>query len=177
LFSSRLWQTTGCRQFNGFYFNPISIKINVESQTSIDPKDQKFISRVFHNKATAAPFEISKDISKIIDTRYLLDILGPAGLVFFILGIASILKNKNKLGYSHLFITVIILFSALTTIPPKTSFWLMSLSFYSLSFWGISSLSKNKYIPTLLVILILATFWYFAINWQMPMICNEIAFN
>ena len=172
-----MWQTTGCKHFSGFYFNPLSIKINVESQTSLDPPGQKAISRIFHNKLVATPYEVSKSLAQTVDPKFLLDVLGPAGLSFLILSLVEIFKAQRLLGYIHLGTVIAILVFSQTSVSPKIAFWLISLSFYSLSFWGVKTVAKNKYAGFFLMVLIFYSLWYFAINWQMPGVCNEIFFN
>lgn len=174
VFLFRLWQTTGCQHFRGFYFNPLAIKINVESQTNLD--DQRTIAKIFHNKVIVAPIEISKSFAQVIDPKVLLDLLGPAGLVFFMLALAQIAKTKNKLGFVHLTVVLIAAFLSLTAIAPKTAFFALSLSFYSFSLWG-TRFKVSKHLSLILLGLIFLNLWYFAINWQMPSICDEIFFN
>lgn len=178
LFSFRLWQTTGCRQFNGFYFNPISVTINVESQSSIDTAGLRQVTRFFHNKAVAAPLEVSKSFARTLDLRLLLDILGPAGLLFLISGIFEIFRNKHKLGLFHIIVTVVILSFSITSLAtPKSFFVLIALSYYSLSLWGVGPLSKDKRLSLLSIVLIFYSLWYFAVNWQMSQVCNDIFFH
>ncbi|MEX2028032.1 MAG: hypothetical protein WD988_00850 [Candidatus Curtissbacteria bacterium] len=178
LFSFRLWQTTGCRQFNGFYFNPISVKINVESQSSIDTTTERQIIRFFHNKAVTAPYEVSKSFARTLDTRFLLDVLGPAGILFLISGLFEIFRYKRKIGFIHLLTAVaILLFSITAILTPKSFFTLIALSYYSLCLWGVAPLSKDKRIGFVSIVLIFYSLWYFAINWQMSKICNDIFFH
>lgn len=177
LFSFRLWQTTGCRQFNGFYFNPISVTINVESQSSIDTAGFRQVTRFFHNKAVAAPFEVSKSFARTLDPRFLLDVLGPVGLLFLTRALFEIFGNKRSLGYLHILGTVVVLALSLTSLAPKTAFWLIALSYYSLSLWGINPISKDKKLSLLSILLIFYSLWYFAINWQMFQVCNDIFFH
>jgi len=176
LYSFRLWQTTGCLHFAGFYFNPLSIKIDVEQELSLDQPERR-MGRVFHNKVIAAPFAISKSYAKVLDPKFLLDLMGLAGVLLLVLAITRIVETRNKKGFFHITLQAILIFISLTHISPKTAFWLMSLGFYSLSLWGIRSVSKNKLIPFLFIILILLSLWYFAFNWQMRSICDEIFFN
>lgn len=164
--------------FNGFYFNPLSVKINVESQISLDPPSQKAISKIFHNKIVTFPFEVLKSFAKTIDPGFLLGILGPAGFLLLILAPFEIFRGKKrKLGTIHLTLVLAALIFSLGPISPKIAFWVISLSLYTFSFWGISAAVKNKYVSFLFVVLIFYSLWYFAINWQMPTLCNEIFFN
>ncbi|MBI2599054.1 hypothetical protein HYW40_02455 [Candidatus Curtissbacteria bacterium] len=174
VFLFRLWQTTGCQHFRGFYFNPLAIKINVESQRDLD--SQRLVARIFHNKVIVAPIEISKSFAKVIDPQVLLDLLGPAGLVFLILALAQITKTRNRFGFTHLTVVLIAVFFSLTVVSPQTSFFAVALSLYSFSLWGIK-FKVSKYLSLLLIVLIFLNLWYFAINWQMPALCDEIFFN
>ncbi|MDO8487453.1 MAG: hypothetical protein Q7S45_04115 [Candidatus Curtissbacteria bacterium] len=163
--------------FNGFYFNPLSVKINVESQTGLDPSGQKVISKIFHNKIVTFPFEASKSFAKTIDPGFLLEVLGPAGFLLLILSPVEIFRRKRKLGFIHLTVVLAVLIFSLRPISPKIAFWAVSISFYTLSLWGIGAVVKNKYISFFFIVLIFYSLWYFAINWQMPALCNEIFFN
>lgn len=177
MFSFRLWQSSGCKSLNGLFFNPLSVKISVETQTNFDPPDQKLISKFFHNKAIAFPFEFTKSFFKILEPQFLLDILGPAGIILILFAIIETFKNKNKFGFGHLFIVIAAFLISLTSIPPKKDFLMIVLSSYSFSLWGIKPLSLNRLNSFLFVMLIFLTIWFFIINWQMPKICNEIFFN
>src|SRR3972149_11435702 len=75
IFLFRIWQSSGCREFSGFLFNPLSIKINVESQVASDFSLDRNISRFFHNKLTAGIFELTTSFTSTFDSPYLLQIL------------------------------------------------------------------------------------------------------
>gem|GEM_PF-6297292 len=120
---------------------------------------------------------MSKSLVKTIDPRFLQDVLGPAGFLLLILSSVEIFKGRRKLGFIHLSIILSILAFSQTAVSPKITFWLISLSLFSLSLWGIGMVAKNKYTSFFFLILIFYSLWYFAINWQMPTLCNEIFFN
>src|SRR3989344_4368982 len=103
LFSFRIWQTTGCKQFKGFLLNPIDIKIAVESQVLEDRNLQRPISRFFHNKISAGVFEVAKSYTATIDTRFLISFLGPIGLLSVIIAVVKVVKStktRDKLWLS-----------------------------------------------------------------------------
>ena len=56
----RLWQSTGCRRFVSFEFDPLWVKLNVESQVGLDRSAPRDISRFFHNKAATGLYEAPK---------------------------------------------------------------------------------------------------------------------
>ena len=177
IFSFRIWQTTGCRHFSGFQFNPLSIKINVESQTNTDLGLNRNISRFFHNKVSTGLFELTKSYASIYQPRFLLEVLGPLGLILVLFGLLNIFRKKKALGFTHL---TFILFTSLITIfrpGPKISFYILASSWYSFSFWGISHFTKSLLLRTLFIFLAFLTLWYFIFSWQMSRVCNQIFFN
>ncbi len=113
----------------------------------------------------------------MIDPSFLLEVLGPAGFLLLILSPVEIFRSKRKLGFIHLIAVLGVLVLSLRPVSPKIAFWAISLSLYTFSLWGIGAVVKNKYISFLFIILIFYSLWYFAINWQMPALCNEIFFN
>ena len=176
LSSFRLWKTTGCKQFTSFYFNPISVKISVESQRTLDNQSFLAVSRIFHNKLNTTPFELTKAIAQALTPRFLIEILGPLGFMLTILAVLRIIKEKHKRALLHLLL--VISASILAVLPgnPKNFFLIISLTWFSVTFWGLQFFSNtNKLL--LYFFLILLTFWYFNLSWQMPAICNEIFFN
>lgn len=175
VYAFRLWQTSGCKQFVGFYFNPLSIKISVESQVNLDQSMSRQLSRLFHNKVTAGIFEFSKAFSFPFDTKFLMEILGPIGLVLVVLAIFEALKARNLLNFAHLSLPPIFSAISLTSLSPKIVFYLLALTWYSLAFKG--TMSRSRVLVPLFLILIPLTFWYFLFSWQIPTICHEIFFN
>lgn len=173
LFAFRIWQTTGCRQFAGFYFNPISIKINVEEQTGLD--GNKTLARVFHNKITSGVWELSKAYTGTFESRRLLSILGPLGLILVIASAFGMTKVRKLL--THLAIVLASQLILLLSVPPKISYYISALAWYSFAIWGVGILTKTTTRRVVFIALALATFWYFSFDWQMPAICHEIFFN
>ena len=100
LFAFRLWQTTGCLKFSDYHFNSLSIKISVEDHVNTDGTLNRQTARFFHNKLITGIYEYSKSYLKLFEPRFLLDILGPLGLVLVILTIFKI--NNQKFLISHL---------------------------------------------------------------------------
>lgn len=176
LFSLRIWQTTGCQQFSHFRFDPLSVKISVESQVGLD-NTERFISRFFHNKITTGVFEISKSYTLNFDTRFLIEVLGPLGLVLVLLAIYHIFKVKNSLGFIHFSFVLLIPITKILPINSALSYYIFAVNLYGFSLWGLDGNILKKQTLLLVIILIPITLWYFAFSWQMPTICHEIAFN
>src|SRR3990167_727894 len=160
IFLFRIWQSSGCREFSGFLFNPLSIKINVESQVALDFSLNRNISRFFHNKVTVGVFELTKSLISTFDTRFLLEILGPLGLALVIFGLI-------------LLVAIFAIFSK----NPKVSFYVLAFSWYSFAIRGLDYFWLNAKSLMILITLFFLTFWYFTFSWQMPTICKEIFFR
>lgn len=177
LFAFRLWQTTGCRKFVDFRFTSLSVKINVENQVSFDKQLNRNISRIFHNKAQAAIFEITKSYLQTLDPRLILQILGPVGTF---LALVSTLKLAQKSHKAHLIHFGLILLSSLAAIilfNSKVAFYLIAFSWQSFSLWGLYFLKNTKINSVVIFLLILASVWYYALSWQLNSACYEIYFN
>lgn len=177
LFSFRIWQTSGCKHFNSFYFNPLAIKISVESQVNLDGKENRNLSRFFHNKVTAGIFEFSKSYASTFESRYLLEILGPLGLILFVIAAYKVLVSRNFVGTGHLLVVLIASLLSLSSFDPKLIFYLRAVIIFSFTFWGISFLTKGKWLMISYLLLAAVTLCYYLFNWQMMSICNEIFFN
>ncbi len=177
LFAFRIWQSTGCLHFSGFYLNPLSIKINVESQRHLDIGTNQTISKSIHNKFSAGIFEVGKDYSGEFSPNYLLEILGPLGFALSVAGIAQLVKQKNKLMLLHLMLILIIAAAGLLPIDPKAAFYAFSLSVLSFPFWSVKSFTDTKVKFLIFVLLTMATVIYYMFAWQMQLSCNEIFFN
>lgn len=176
-FSFRLWQTTGCKNFLPFKFDPASVKMNVEEAVNTDLNQNRDISRFFHNKASTGLFEITKSYTKVLDTKLLLEILGPIGIVLLILAIKNTFKNANKIVQIHFALLLITPLFVMVYKNPKTAFYSLAFILYSFSLWGLNLKKTNRLCSLLFVLATVATFWYFAFSWQLPTICNEIFFN
>lgn len=176
IFALRIWQSTGCRQFVSFKFNPIAIKISVESNINTDRGIERNIARLFHNKITVGVFEFTRATIAPFDLAVMLEILGPLGLILLISSCIYVLKSKHFFSIAHFSLMPISSLAAVLLSDSKLVFYLLSFSLYSFSMWGFSYLFKSKY-AFLLIFLIPITLWYFAFNWQMPQICHEIFFN
>ena len=177
LFVFRIWQTTGCKKFLSFYFNPLSIKVSVESNVNTDLGMDRNISRFFHNKATVGIFEFSKSFASTFQPRVLLEFLGPAGLILAIAAFLEVFKQKKYLRKFHFAVILIASFIAISTLNSKVSFFLLAISWYSFSLWGIDFFTKTKTAKIAFIILAVISFWYFIFDWQINTICNEIFFN
>lgn len=176
LYGFRLWQTSGCQHFSGFYFNPDSIKINVETNSGLDINHDKITTRLFHNKLSAGTFELAKSYLATFDSRLILAILGPLGVVLVLRSLAALTKPSFPVVI-HLLTIPLTSALALTALSPRLSFFLLASVWYSFSFWGLAYFTKTSLRFGLFVILVIATIWYFSFNWQMPAICNEIFFK
>lgn len=174
LFSFRLWQTTGCRQFRSFYLNPQAITIRVEEDVNSDGGINRNLSRFFHNKLQTTAILTWHSLASELDARILLEILGPLGLLSTLISLHLIIKKKNLFRTAHLIILTLILLYAILTANAKQNFYLISLSLYSFSFWSAKTLSKYK---ILVVILAAITFWFFTLSWQLASFCHDIFFN
>lgn len=177
LFAFRVWQTTGCHQFAGFYFNPLAIVINVESQRSLDEDFKNSIPRFFHNKVTSGIFEYTKTYFSTFNPRFLLELLGPIGIVAVFFGVKNVIERKRTFGIFHLILILVASFIATLAISPKTAFFLIAFSWYSFTFQGIANFSTRKTYLVMFILLIPITLWYFLFSWQIPAICHEIFFN
>ena len=177
LFAFRIWQSSGCKSYAGFYFNPIAVRINVEEQRNLDKSTNRTLSKFFHNKASAFFWEVSKSYIFTTNPRFLLEILGPLGLFLAIASFANIVKTpKSK---SALLLALIAISSLLLILPidPKKTFYITAISWYIFSLLSASSFSKSSKLTGLFLLLLFLSFWYFAFSWQMKAICNEIFFN
>lgn len=177
LFSFRIWQTTGCKKFLSFYFNPISIKISVETDVNTDLGVDRNISRFFHNKVTGGIFEFSKSLAMTFQPRLLVEFLGPLGLILVVTAFLEVFKKRQHLVKFHFILILIASFIAIFTLSPKASFFVLAISWYSFSLWGIELFIKSRLTKTVFIILAVLSFWYFIFGWQMNTICNEIFFN
>lgn len=177
LFSFRIWQTTGCKKFLSFYFNPLSIKVSVETNVNTDLGVDRNISRFFHNKATVGIFEFSKSLALTFRLRLLVEFLGPLGLILAIFALLAVFREKKYLVKFHFILILIVSFIATFILSPKSSFFLLAISWYSFSLWGIELFIKSRLTKTVFILLAILSFWYFLFSWQMNSICNEIFFN
>lgn len=177
LFAFRIWQTTGCRHFAGFYFNPLTIVINVESQRSLDEDSKNSTPRFFHNKLTAGIFEYTKTYFSAFNPRFLLELLGPVGIVAVFFGVKNVVERRRTFGIFHLILILIASFIATLAISPKTAFFLIAFSWYSFTFQGIANFLTRKTYLAMFILLVPITLWYFFVSWQMPAICHDIFFN
>lgn len=176
LYGFRVWQMTGCQSFNSFRINPLTVKIAVESQRLIDTQSDAITPRIYHNKITTGIFENAKNFLAIFNLNLLIAILGPAGLFATIYLLANIKKGKNPLIWLHV-VYIFLSSLALTIFDPKVGFYNFALSLYTFSFWLVFLPVKKTYVKIFLLILIIISFWYYSLDWQMKTICNEIFFS
>ncbi len=176
-FAFRMWQTTGCRNFISFVFNPQTIKISVEEQTHVDTQTQNLTSRFFHNKLSSGVFEVSKSYAKFFEPLFIIEQVGPFGLILFILALSYTIKNPTKLQLSHLAVVAAAPFFVIFTSNSKLSFFLMSIAVASFSTLGFKAFRNNRQLMLIALLLTVINIWYFAFSWQMQIICNEIFFH
>ncbi|OGD88718.1 hypothetical protein A3I53_03895 [Candidatus Curtissbacteria bacterium RIFCSPLOWO2_02_FULL_40_13b] len=177
IYAFRLWQTTGCKQFIDYSFIPLSVKINVESQTATDTGINRTVARFFHNKVSVGIYESSKTYLSTFSPKLLFETLGPVGVVLLIFGIYEISQKKSFLGVIHFLGVLTIPLFAIIFSFPKLEFYVLTLSRYSFSLWGINKAAKSTLHVSILLALVYLTFWYFIFNWQMKSVCNNIFFN
>lgn len=177
LFSFRIWQTTGCKKFLSFYFNPISIKISVETDVNTDLGVDRNISRFFHNKVTGGIFGLSESLALTFQPRLLVEFLGPLSLILVVIAFLEVFKKRQYLVKFHFAIVLTASFIAISTLNSKISFFLLAMSWYSFSLWGLVFFMKTKLVKIAFIFLAVLSFWYFIFGWQMNTICNEIFFN
>jgi len=177
LFAFRLWQTTGCKHFAGFYFNPISIKINVEEQRNLDVGTDIYLSKFFHNKISSGFYQIARSYVYTFNPRYILEIIGPLGLTLALISFSKIIKNPKSV-YT-LVCAAVVLSSLLLILPidPKKTFYINAICWFIFSICSAHTFSGSKRKLILFCILLVISFWYFAFSWQEKAICNEIFFN
>ena len=176
-FSFRIWQTTGCKQFSSFYFNPLSIKVSVESNVNTDFGMDRNISRFFHNKATVGIFEFSKNFASAFQPKLLMVILGPVGLILATAAFLKVFEKRRYLPKFHFAVILTTSLIAISTLNSKISFFLLAIFWYSFSLWGIDFFLKTKLAKIVFVLLAFLSLCYFIFDWQMKLICDEIFFN
>jgi hypothetical protein len=154
----------------------LTVKIAVESQRLIDNRPNSFSSKFFHNKITTGIFENSKNYISIFNPVLIISIVGPLGVFLLFNIFLNIKKITNVLFYIHLayvFISSVLL--VLTS--PKIGFYNFAFSLYTFTFWSIKFVSKKTLLIIIFLMLLVISFWYYSLDWQMKPICNEIFFN
>lgn len=149
----------------------------MEEGTNIDSYSDRTVSRIFHNKVSSGFFEFSKAYAQTFEPRLLLEVLGPLGLALALLALINALKTVNRLAILHLFIILAVSLLAISTLPPKTAFYLLALSWYTFSLWGLSFFLKGAKYQITFIVLIIMTSYYYAFTWQLTTFCHEIFFN
>ena len=175
VFAFRLWQTTGCKKFTDFHFQPISVKADVESAINVD-SGGKIVPRFFHNKITYGLFDFSKTYFLTLQPSYLLELLGPVGLVLSVLAVPKAVYFKSKILLFNLFMILLFSLFLISSFNPKIAFYLLALSWYAFSINSLEKVTK-KNLLIFILILIPVTFLYYLYTWRMHLICNEILFN
>lgn len=175
LFSFRLWQTTGCRQFRSFWLSPQAVIIKVEEDVGTDRGQDRNISRFFHNKYQSRFILTIQSLTSALDTRLLIDILGPVGIAAFGVAVYTTIKTKKMPGILHLFSLFPVILFATFTPWAKQSFYLYMIVLYSFSIRSTKSMAKLSIL--LILALAVVSFWYFSFSWQLESFCHEIFFN
>lgn len=177
LFSFRIWQTTGCRQFKGFRFNPLAIIIGVEAGVSSDKGVDRAISRFFHNKLSVGTYEILASFAATVNPNFLLQLIGPVGVVIAVFNLQILVHTRRKLQLTSLLIIAISAILAMFIINPKTSLYILAISWYAFILSSSLTFVRNKLLFVTFIFLVIFTFWYFTFTWQLTAFCNEIFFN
>ena len=149
----------------------------MEEQRNLDKNPSAPTSKFFHNKITATINHVSLSYASTLNPRFLLEILGPLGLTLSVISSLKIIKNPKSiytLGLAAVAITSLLL---ILPIDPRKTFYMAALAHFSFSTMSASYFAKTKLHLLIFLILLIASFWYFALSWQMTAICNEIFFN
>lgn len=112
----------------------------------------------------------------IFNPVLIISTIGPLGMFLIFNIFLNIKKIKNNLFYIHLayvFTSSVLL----VLINPKIGFYNFAFSLYTFTFWSIKFVSKKTLLIIIFLILIVISFWYYSLDWQMKLICNEIFFN
>lgn len=176
MYSFRIWQSSGCLNINNFRINPLTVKIAIESQRLTDDKPNSFSSKFFHNKLTTGIFENSKNYISIFNPVLIISIIGPLGFFLLLTILINFKKITNNFFYIHLAF-VCISSVLLVLISPKIGFYNFAVSLYTFTFWSLKFISNRNILLLIAIILALISFWYYSLDWQMKLICNEIFFN
>lgn len=175
LFTFRLWQTTGCRQFRSFWLNPQAVTIKVEEDVGTDRGGNRDISRFFHNKYQSRFILTVRSAASMLDARLLVDVLGPLGVLALAISVYTTIKTKKIIGILHLLAIFLVIMFATFTIHTKQSFYLYTIALYSFSIRSTKSMAKLSIL--LILALAIVSFWYFSLSWQLESFCHEIFFN
>lgn len=177
LFSFRMWQTIGCRQFRSFRFIPLSVIIGVQAGVSSDKDVSRSVSRFFHNKLSVGTYEVLSSFAATFNPNFLLSLFGPVGIVIAILNLQTLTNSKRKLQIATFAAIVASSILVMFILNPKTSFYLLAISWYLFILLGSLAFVKNKLLLAILIFLAIFTFWYFIFSWQLTAFCNEIFFG
>src|SRR3989344_3324808 len=143
VFAFRLWQTTGCKKFTDFHFQPISVKADVESAINVD-SGGKIVPRFFHNKITYGLFDFSKTYFLTLQPSYLLELLGPVGLVLSVLAGPKAVYFKSKILLVNLFMILLFSLFLIIILAAFLSFYQLGKNPRSLN-WDEASNAYNAY--------------------------------
>lgn len=177
LFAFRIWQSSGCLNFRSFVFDSRRITATVESSRQYETNPNGLLSRLEHNKLTVAPYEFGLNLSALLDPRYLLDLIGPAGLAAALIAIYSIVSQRRRAGL--LFLAILLTAQILATLftSSKTDMLILCVLWFLLGFWSLNFWSLTKKRLFVFLLLWLYSLWFFFISWQLPLLCNEILFK
>jgi len=176
LYAFRIWQSTGCKNYLHDKFSTQNVKITVEEQVGIDKGINRQFSRFFHNKLSSGFFEVAKTFAKPFEPKALIGIFGPLGIVLTLYALMGITKKAPLIRFHFALVTIVIFLSTFVS-NSKMAFYIVALSLYTFSLWGINPFVKKRIAQVLFLSLFILSLWYFSFNWQMTGICNEIFFN
>lgn len=143
----------------------------------MDKNKSALASKFFHNKLTATINQLSLSYVSTASPRFLLEILGPLGLALSLISFSKIIKKPKSIYTLGLGAVVIASLLLILPIDPRKTFYLAAIANYCFSIMSASYFAKTKLRAFTFLVLLLASFWYFALSWQMTAICNEIFFN
>lgn len=177
LFTFRIWQTTGCRQFLDRSFTTSIIKARVEEQVNIDSALNRNLSRLFHNKLTVGFMVILERLASEFEPRYLLEVLSPAGFVLLILATSRLISKRETLVTAHFASVLLTSLLPISQFQPKIGFLFESFTRMLFCLWGLKYFSQRWYFAMVFILLVVVSFWYYSFSWQLKTFCNEIFFN
>ncbi|MDP2633023.1 MAG: hypothetical protein Q8P25_04880 [Candidatus Curtissbacteria bacterium] len=120
---------------------------------------------------------MNKSYISSFNPRFLLEILGPLGLFLAIISTSKIVKNPKSIYTLSMGVVGAASLLLILPINPQKTFYISAISWYVFALISTTTFAKSKKMSLLFLLLLLASFWYFAFSWQQKAICNEIFFN